>query len=429
MNNDILTIVPGLVGGILPAIPAKAEAHRTLIAAALADRPTLVQGISGEISADISATLQVLSALGMTFENTSDGLRVQPLTSIPDLACADCGESGSTLRFILPVIAALADRDQEITVCGRGRLPERPLKELLAVLRQHGVTVVPERLPLRISGGLTAGDYEMPGNVSSQYISGLLFALPLLECESQILLTTPLESAGYVEMTLQTLEKFSVQVETISGGWRIPGRQQYRSPGIFVVGGDWSNAALWLAAGAMALPVTVTGLDLCSSQGDRAVVEILRRFGAKVECKGDSVRVSPAELTGITLDVRDRPDLLPVLAVVAAGASGVTRFTNAARLRLKESNRLATVAALLRALGGDVQEYPDALEVTGHGSLMGGRCDAANDHRLVMAATLASVLAKDEIVLSDAHAVQKSYPGLLEDFRRLGGKFSLRSAG
>ncbi|NLF93964.1 MAG: 3-phosphoshikimate 1-carboxyvinyltransferase [Oligosphaeraceae bacterium] len=421
--------MPGLPGGTLAAIPAKAEAHRALIAAALADRPTLVQGLSGELSADISATLQVLTALGATLESTSNGLRVLPLKSIPDLACADCGESGSTLRFILPVIAARAGRGQEITLCGRGRLPERPLQELLTALRQHGVTVAPERLPLSISGGLTAGDYEMPGNVSSQYISGLLFALPMLEHDSQIRLTASLESAGYVDMTLQTLEKFAVRAEKNSAGWAIPGRQQYRSPGVFVVGGDWSNAALWLAAGAMGRPVAVTGLDLCSRQGDRAVVEILRRFGARIECSGDSVRVSPAALTGITLDVRDTPDLLPVLAVVAAGASGVTRFTHAARLRLKESDRLATVAALLRALGGEVQEYPDALEVTGHGTLAGGCCDAANDHRLVMAATLASVLAQGEVVLSGAQAVQKSYPGLLDDFRRLGGECSLRPAG
>ena len=429
MSADTLTIMPGRPGGTIAAIPAKAEAHRALIASALADRPTLVQGLDGEMSADISATLQVLSALGATLEHASDGLCVQPLTSIPDLACADCGESGSTLRFILPVIAARAGREQKITVCGRGRLPERPLQELLTALRQHEVEVTPERLPLCISGGLTAGDYAMPGNVSSQYISGLLFALPLLEHESQIRLTAPLESAGYVEMTLQTLEKFAVQVEKVSDGWRIPGRQQYRSPGALLVGGDWSNAALWLATGALALPVAVTGLDLCSSQGDRAVIDILRRFGARIECRGDAVCVSPAELTGITIDVRDTPDLLPVLAVVAAGASGVTRFTNAARLRLKESDRLATVAALLRALGGEVQEFPDALEVTGHGTLAGGCCDAANDHRLVMAATLASVLAKGEVVLSGAQAAQKSYPGLLDDFRRLGGKFSLRPAG
>ncbi len=421
MKADILRIRPSMLAGTIAAIPAKAEAHRVLIASALAERPTLVQGLGDKQSADIQTTLRVLSALGAHFETETDGIRVQPFKRIPEDTHLDCGESGSTLRFILPLIAARATQGQQVTVTGQGRLPERPLQELLVALRQHGIRIDSNRLPLRLTGGLTSGEYELPGNVSSQYISGLLFALPLLKGESQIRLTTPLESTGYVEMTRQILEKFSLTLGDLSDGWRIPGGQRYRSPGAVAVGGDWSNAALWLAAGALAKPVTVTGLDLFSRQGDRAIIEVLQRFGARVQSSGEAIQVSPARLHGITLDMRDIPDLLPVLAIVAAGAQGVSRFTHAARLRLKESDRLASVAALLRALGGEVQEYPDALTVNGRGTLNGGEGEAANDHRLVMAATLASLLTRGDIILHGARSAQKSYPGLFADFRRLGG--------
>ena len=201
-----------------------------------------------------------------------------------------------------------------------------------------------DRVPLSITGELTAGIYELPGNVSSQYVTGLMYALPLLRGDSEIRLTTPLESTGYVDMTKRTLSMFSVYSEGV-----VKGGQVYRSPGDIMVGGDWSNAAMWLAAGALGGPVTMTGLDLESAQGDRAIVEILRRFGAAVTAQGDAVTVCGGTLKGIELDMRDIPDLLPVLSIVAAAAEGETRFVNAGRLRLKESDRLATVAALLKA--------------------------------------------------------------------------------
>ena len=401
------------LSGCVVAIPAKAEAHRALIAAALADRPTLVRNLSN-LSNDIRATLEALCALGASFEKKDDGILLRPIVDVPQTATVDCGESGSTLRFLVPVISALTHGNSTVRVTGGGRLPERPMEDLLRVLRAHGTVIDGDRVPLGITGELTAGTYELPGNVSSQYVTGLMFALPLLRGNSEIRLTTPLESTGYVDMTKRTLSMFGVQVEGV-----VKGGQIYRSPGEIMVGGDWSNAAMWLAAGALGGPVTVTGLDLASAQGDKAVVDILRRFGATVVVEGNAVMVSTGSLKGIEIDTRDIPDLLPVLSIVAAAANGETRFVNAGRLRLKESDRLATVAALIKALGGNVEEGPDWLAVKGGNRLKGGRCEVANDHRLVMAAVLASAISETPVEFDGFQAINKSYPTFMEDYRKL----------
>ena len=413
MIKNITKFEPKPLSGRVAAIPAKAEAHRALIAAALADRPTLVRNLSN-LSNDIRATLEALCALGASFETMEDGILMRPIVDVPQTATVDCGESGSTLRFLVPVISALTHGNRTVRVTGGGRLPERPMEDLLCVLRAHGAVIDGDRVPLNITGELTAGIYELPGNVSSQYVTGLMFALPLLHGDSEIRLTTPLESTGYVEMTKRTLSMFGVQAEGV-----VKGGQVYRSPGEIMVGGDWSNAAMWLAAGALGGPVTVTGLDLESAQGDKAILDILRRFGATVEVHQNAVTVSGGKLKEIELDMRDIPDLLPVLSIVAAVADGETRFVNAGRLRLKESDRLATVAALLTALGGEVEDGPDWLAVKGGSRLKGGCCEVANDHRLVMAAVLASAISETPVEFEGFQAINKSYPTFMEDYRKL----------
>ena len=413
MIKNITKFEPKPLSGRVAAIPAKAEAHRALIAAALADRPTLVRNLSN-LSNDIRATLEALCALGASFETMEDGILMRSIVDVPQTATVDCGESGSTLRFLVPVISALTHGNSTVRVTGGGRLPERPMEDLLRVLRTHGAMIDGDRVPLNITGELTAGTYELPGNVSSQYVTGLMFALPLLHGDSEIRLTTPLESTGYVEMTKRTLSMFGVQAEGV-----VKGGQVYRSPGEIMVGGDWSNAAMWLAAGALGGPVTVTGLDLESAQGDKAILDILRRFGATVEVHQNAVTVSGGRLKAIELDMRDIPDLLPVLSIVAAAADGETRFVNAGRLRLKESDRLATVAALLTALGGKVEDGPDWLAVKGGSRLKGGCCEVANDHRLVMAAVLASDISVTPVEFDGFQAINKSYPTFMEDYRKL----------
>jgi 3-phosphoshikimate 1-carboxyvinyltransferase len=271
---------------------------------------------------------------------------------------------------------------------------------------------------------LKPGRYTLDGGVSSQFISGLLFALPLLGGDSELYLTGRVESAPYIALTLDMLEQFGVKADAFEAGYRIPGGQKYRSPGTVRVEGDWSNAAFWLGAGAIGPkgePLACTGLELSSRQGDRAITGLLRRFGARVEENGSTVTVFGGPLRGTDVDARDIPDLVPILAVVAAAAEGETRIYGAARLRAKESDRLNTVTALLTALGAEARETDDGLFITGGSALTGGEASAGGDHRIAMAAAVAATVCAGPVTLRGGQAVNKSYPGFFADFRALGG--------
>jgi len=371
--------------GAVEAISSKSDAHRLLIAAALADRPVHIE--INTLSKDILATQQCLKALG------------DP-NPVPD-----CGESGTTLRFLLPVAAALG---VPATFIGQGRLPERPLGPLVQALQDHGCTLSDDRLPLTIGGKLQSGNYELAGNISSQFISGLLFALPLCAGDSEIALTTPLESAAYVGMTLRTLARFGVRIDEIANGWSIPGGQVYTSTeDVIRAEGDWSNAAFFLAAGALGGSIQYTGLDPDSLQGDRAIADILRDYGAQRK--------------PFSADVSQIPDMAPVLSVLGACAVGETRIYNAARLRLKESDRLLAICNMLTALGVDVTEGEDSLVIRGTGQIQGGTAQSAGDHRIAMAAAVAACAADGPVTILGAEAVEKSYPSFWEEYKRLGG--------
>lgn len=415
-----IKITPADLCGSLRAVTSKSDAHRCLICAALCDEPTDV--VIHDLNRDIEATIGCLCALGAKIEQTSAEVwQVQPISKKIKKARLNCQESGSTLRFMVPVAAALCHTAQ---FEGAGRLPQRPLSPLREEMEAHGCTFIGAQLPLTVSGRLSAGRFTLPGNVSSQYITGLLLALPLLEGDSDIILTSPLESAGYVLMTLRTLAHFKIEVETLpnGGGYHIKGGQQYHSPKSITAEGDWSNAAFWLAAGAIKAPVTVTSLNPSSAQGDSEIVSLLKRFGARTDKKDDLVTVSPLSLSGITIDAAAIPDLVPILSVVACAAVGITKITNAARLRIKESDRLQTVAESLNALGGKVTQLPDGLIIEGSGSLKGGEVNSFNDHRIAMAMSIAAGICRDAVIIRDAMAVEKSYPQFYEDFKQLGGK-------
>ncbi len=400
-------ITPGALAGRVRVPASKSAAHRALICAALADGPTTIR-ISA-LNRDIEATIACLTALGADIRREADALRVTPVARVPEDALLDCGESGSTLRFLLPVAAALGARCR---VVGRGRLPQRPNAPLTNALRANGASVDSDLLPMALSGRLRSGRFELPGDVSSQYISGLLFALPLPDGDSQITLTTHLESAAYVDMTLAALARFGIRVEPIGGGWRIPGGQRYRSPGEIEVEGDWSAAAFWLAANAIGADVRVEGLNQDTAQGDRAVIRLLGR----------------AEI-----DASNVPDLVPALAVAAAHRPGRTVIAGAARLRLKESDRLESVARLLRALGHGCRVTADGLEIDGGAPTPCAEAiravDGANDHRIVMAAAVAAAHADRPVRVTGAEAVEKSYPDFFRDFRQLGGRVDVESSG
>ena len=413
----LAVISPSVIRGTLTPPPSKSAAHRLLIAAALAGEGR-VRGLS--LSADMEATLRAVRGLGVSVRLDGDAACFAPAppSSSPSPLPVDCGESGSTLRFLIPLYAA---RGIPAVFTGHGRLPERPLGVYADCLPPHGVTLsAASGLPLTVTGRLTGGDYTLPGDVSSQFITGLLFALPLCREDSRIRLTTPLESAGYVDMTLQVLRQAGIRVEPLEDGWFIPGSQTYR-PLDTAVESDWSQAAFLLAAGALGGEVTLTGLNPASAQGDREALSLFRRFGAAVEEAPGRIVCRKAPLHGIDIDAAQIPDLVPVLAVTAALADGVTHITGAARLRLKESDRLAAVADGIRRLGGRVEEGPDSLTITGVSRLAGGRAEGYNDHRIVMALSMAALGCEAPVTVTDAQSVAKSWPAFFEDYRAIGG--------
>ena len=409
------TVAPGPRAGVIQIPASKSQAHRMLICAALSREPSRL--ILDGFSADIEATMQCLEALGARCEETANGLSVTPVGVCPAQARLDVGESGSTLRFLLPVLGALGVQ-AEIRM--HGRLPERPLSPLWEVLEAHGMRLQQDGTILHTDGQLIAGDYSLPGNVSSQFISGLLFALPLLGGNSTLTVTGALQSARYVSMTEQALAEAGILTKKDGPVWQIGGGQRYASPAVQTVEGDWSNAAFFLCMGALsATGVTVTGLNSTSLQADRAITEILVRFGAELAVSEDAVTVRRGVLHGITLDAGPIPDLVPVVSCLAALCDGETRVENAARLRLKESDRLQTTAALLSALGGSVRELPDGLIISGRGRLSGGTADACGDHRIAMSAAMAACGCEGPVTVSGSECVAKSYPAFWEDFASL----------
>lgn len=411
-------IDPGPLAGTVEAVTSKSQAHRLLIAAALGDKPVTVR--ISQTNEDIGATARCLEALGAKISRPEPGqFAVTPIAAVNPAAILDCGESGTTLRLLLPLAAALGG---ETTFTGAGRLPQRPLSPLPELLWAHGCKIEGKGLPLTLSGGVRSGVYALPGNISSQYISGLLFALPLLDGDSEIILETPLESAGYVAMSLDTLRLFGIEVHETKTGWRVPGNQRYKAPGESITAeGDWSGAAFYLAAGAVAGDITCLGLDPGSRQGDRAIIEILQKFGAKIDPLNVGLRARSAPLKGCVVDVSQVPDLLPVLAAVAAVAQGETRLINAARLRLKESDRLTATARALGALGAEIYEEPDALRIVGKPALAGGETEGFSDHRIVMAAAVAAARCRSPVTIRGAQAVHKSYPLFFDHYAQVGG--------
>ena len=413
MNVDL---EPSVLCGTVRAIPSKSHVHRLLICAALADRPVSLD--CRIVSNDIQATADCLNALGARVTVENGRITVTPISVAPRAAELDPGESGSTYRFFTPLVAALG---VETRFTLHGKLPSRPMDDLWREMERHGITITGKGTEHpTLSGKLTPGEYRLPGGVSSQFFTGLLFALPLLDGDSRIEIDGRLESAGYVEMTLDALEQFGVRIERGEGFFAVPGRQKYLAPADSIrAEGDWSNSAFWLCAGAAAGEVSVSGLKLPSKQGDSAVVELLRRFGADVSVEGDVVTVKSRCLRGVTIDVSDVPDLVPALAVAAMAADGRTTFTNAGRLRLKESDRIASVCAAVNALGGRAFDEGDALAIEGGAPLSGGSVDACGDHRIVMLAAVASTLCDGPVGITGANAVNKSYPGFFDDLDRL----------
>ena len=378
------------------AIPSKSQAHRLLICAAFAEHETRLR--CPDTNRDIEATADCLRALGAEILQDAGGYTVFPVQSIPQSAALPCHDSGSTLRFLLPVVGALG---VDATFQLEGRLPQRPLSPLWEEMERMGCTLSrPTADTIRCQGKLQSGIYTISGGVSSQFITGLLLAFPLISGESQLEITGKLESAPYVTMTLKAMEQFGVMVRNLS----VAGNQDFTSPGTVTVEGDWSNGAFFLAAKALGNNVTVTGLRADSPQGDRAAAELLPGLEKK-----------------LIIDAADIPDLVPILAVTAACKQGAV-FTNIGRLRLKESDRVESVKEMIIALGGTAESDAETLTVQGTG-LHGGTVDARNDHRIAMAAAIAATKCSQPVIILGAQCVEKSYPRFFEEYRKLGGRY------
>ena len=381
-----ITIRPTKLSGCVRAIPSKSQAHRLLICAAFSDVETIL--VCPETNRDIEATADCLNALGASITRTADGYRIDPIQTLPDTAELNCCESGSTLRFMLPIVGALG---VDAVFHLEGRLPQRPLSPLWEEMERMGCRLSrPSSNTIHCEGKLAEGAYSIDGGVSSQFITGLLFALSLINGTCSLEITGKVESKPYINMTKDALALFNAP--------------HYRTPGHIEVEGDWSNGAFFLAAKELGNDLTVTNLDQKSSQGDRAVATILPQMDEHT-----------------TIDVSDIPDLVPILAVVAAAKNGAT-FQNIQRLRLKESDRVATVAEMICALGGNAIAAEDTLTVFGTG-LTGGTIDSHNDHRIAMAAAIAATVCTREVTIIGADAVNKSYPAFWEEYRKLGGNY------
>ncbi|WP_294663490.1 3-phosphoshikimate 1-carboxyvinyltransferase [uncultured Ruminococcus sp.] len=409
---------PFVPNGTVNVPPSKSDVHRAIICAAMANGVSRISPVA--LSNDIKATIGCIKALGAdaVLENnvlTVDGTNMYKNKT----ALLDCGESGSTLRFFIPIAAV---GNINATFVGKGKLPQRPIGIFTEALPKAGTTCKTEGgLPLEIKGQLKSGIFEIPGNVSSQFITGLLLALPILEGDSEIVLTSPLESVGYIAMTIRTMKQFGVNIQATEKGWHIKGGQSYKTCD-YTTDGDWSQAAFFMVLGAVSGKVTVKGVAKDSMQGDKKCAEILARFGAKVTQLDNEVTVEKGELKAITIDASQIPDLVPVLSVCAAFAEGTTKIINAERLRIKECDRLKATAELLNNLGGKVKELSDGLEITGVSSLKGGNVNGYNDHRIVMSAAVCAARSDEDITATFAMSINKSYPDFYIDYNSIGGK-------
>ncbi len=423
-----IAVSPSSINKPVSAPPSKSMFHRLIICAALSDGVSKIKPLAD--SDDIKATINAVTALGADVKISDGAILITGIGAKKDVTerstdpiTVHCSESGSTLRFMIPIAAALGI---SASFTGEGRLPVRPMNTYLPVFENKGVEVnYSGILPFEISGKLVSGEYRIAGDVSSQFITGLLFSLPLLDGDSKIILTSELTSAPYIELTLNALKMFGIKVEKTDYGFFVEGGQRYVTCNC-VCEGDWSNAAFFLCSGAINFEVTCTGIDINSSQGDKKIVEILKRFGAQCTIKENSVTVSPpkTKLCGISIDAEDIPDIIPIICAVAACAEGETHIYNASRLRIKESDRIAATEHILNSMGVKTHSTQDTLTVYGVGkeNIHSARIDAHNDHRIAMTAAILAMCANADTIITGAECVKKSFPDFFLKLSEAGGK-------
>jgi len=401
---------------------SKSIGHRALICAALADGNSIIKNIN--LSKDIKATAGVLESLGATINIGEKEINVKGTPKVKRLETElFCNESGSTLRFLIPVAML---QEEAVTFTGRGKLVERPLTPFYNIMDEQGIYYKNNNgmLPLEVRGLLKPGNFYIQGNVSSQFISGLMFALPLLNSDSNIIVKGKLESRPYVDLTIDVLKEFGVNIDNYNyEKFSIKGGQKY-IPKEYTVEGDYSQAAFFLAAGLLRGEVQCANLNKNSLQGDKEFINIVKAMGGNITEDGSGVKAVKSKLTATKIDASQVPDLVPILSVLASVSQGQTIIYNASRLRIKECDRLHAVTTELNALGANIIEQEASLIINGVKALKGGKVKSWNDHRIAMSMTIASLVCENPVIIEDYKAIEKSYPHFYEDFICLGGKIS-----
>ena len=427
---DKVKIFPSKLQGSVQVPSSKSMGHREIICAGLAAGTSIVDNIS--MSKDIEATMRCLKAMGVAVDEIPSMIPGRTALQITGTGhpvasedFADCGESGSTLRFFLPLGAMLGC---PLTFVGHGKLVSRPLQAYYDIFDKQFIQYFNDNgnLPVTVNGRLQAGTFSLPGDVSSQFVSGLLFALPLLKGDSVIEITSPLESSAYVDMTISCLAKYGIKIineNNVHRRYIVPGNQHYQALNSHVEG-DWSQTAFWTVGGALGEAVTCMGISEDTLQGDKAVLEIMERMSAAITRGENSVVVSGGATKATVIDASNCPDIIPVLSVLAAVSSGTTKIINAGRLRIKECDRLAAMTSELNKLGAKIMEEAEGMTIEGcpEGLAGGGEVDAWNDHRIAMSLAIAAQCCKEPFVLNGAGSVSKSYPTFWEDYQSVGGK-------
>ncbi|HAQ56801.1 MAG TPA: 3-phosphoshikimate 1-carboxyvinyltransferase [Acholeplasmatales bacterium] len=414
-------ITPGPISGTVAVPPSKSQTHRAIIAASLAKGKSVIHNAA--VNDDIAATIAAMAKIGVKIINNGTQLIVNGVSRviIGDDNFIDCNESGSTLRFVLPVLSLSREK---VIYTGKPGLLKRPISAYDEICRQNGLNYQQNEKSIIVSGTLTPGVYYVPGSVSSQFISGLLFALPLLKGDSEVRVGEPLESRGYVDMTVDVLRRFGIEIEDRGSSYFIRGNQSY-NPTNITIEGDHSQMAFFAAAGVLSGDVLCKNISAASLQPDRRILDVIAAMNGIIEQQEAGILFRKSELRGCVVDVSQCPDIAPIIAVMGAAATGVTTIENASRLKYKESNRLQTTTDILRSFGVEVEMTDTSLLIRGRTAFEGGLIDPAPDHRIVMSAAIAATRATKPVLIKRAEAVNKSYPNFFNDFKSVGGIFTV----
>ena len=416
-----VTIKPKGLKGIVSVPPSKSISHRAIISASLASGKSRISNII--FSEDIEATCSAMEMFGTSMVKNGNSVDIISKGKIKSpTRTIDCRESGSTLRFLVPFGGIV---DEPVVFNGKGKLKTRPMDPYFNIFDEQNIRYTYDGgLPLMVEGQIKPGKFTLRGDVSSQFITGLMFVLPFLDGDSEIIITSPLESKGYIDLTIDVLDKFNVKIiNNDHKSYYIEGNQKY-SPSDMKIEGDYSQAAFWIVAGLIGGNNELKGLNINSKQGDSEIIDIVKRMNGKIEAKEERVVVSRSETKGTIIDAAQCPDIIPVLTVLAALSDGKTEIINASRLRIKESDRLKAIATELNKLGAQIIEEPEGLVIYGREHLSGGVVDSWNDHRIAMSLAIASIRCTDKVVITNSQAIEKSYPNFFEDFKKLGGNIS-----